>query len=87
MTLKLKVGRKGVVVLPKALRESYGIEEGDSLIVEGGECIALRPEKRRDVSRFEAGVREHTRRIRGLGVKGPKPGELSKIYLEMEFEE
>lgn len=86
MTLRLKVGKKGVIVLPKTLRESYGIEEGDSLIVESGECIALKPEKRRVLSRLETELRAHTERVRALGVKGPRLGDLSGVYLEMEFE-
>jgi len=28
LTLRLKVGRKGCVILPKAIREAVGIEEG-----------------------------------------------------------
>ncbi len=86
MTLRLKVGKKGVVVLPKTLRESYGIEEGDSLVVECGECIALKPEKRRVLSRLEEEMRAHTEKVKALGVKGPRPGDLSELYLEMEFE-
>ena len=86
MTLRLRVGRKGVIVLPKALRESYGIEEGDTLVVENGECIALRPERKKDLSGFEAGIRAHTERVKALGVAGPKPGELAEAYLEVEFE-
>lgn len=30
----LRVGRKGVVVLPKALRDRMGVKEGDLLVVE-----------------------------------------------------
>ena len=42
----LKVGRKGVVVLPKDLREAANLNEGDRLIAElqGGRII-LRPFK------------------------------------------
>ena len=30
----LKVGRKGYIILPKALRETYVIKEGDYVVVE-----------------------------------------------------
>ncbi len=33
MTLKLKVGKKGYIILPKAIREAVGIDEDDELIV------------------------------------------------------
>ena len=33
MTLRLRVGRKGYIILPKAIREAVGIEEGDEVIV------------------------------------------------------
>ena len=33
MTLKLKVGKKGYIILPKAIREAVGIDEGGELIV------------------------------------------------------
>ena len=33
LTLKLKVGKKGYVIIPKAIREAAGVEEGDELIV------------------------------------------------------
>jgi len=75
------------VILPKALRESYGIEEGDALIVENGECIALRPEKKRNLSGFETALNTHAEKLKRLGINGPKPGELANDYLEMEFEE
>ncbi|MBS7248715.1 MAG: AbrB/MazE/SpoVT family DNA-binding domain-containing protein [Candidatus Freyarchaeota archaeon] len=43
----LRVGRKGVVVLPKELREKMGVKEGDLLVLEereGGFSVrAIRP--------------------------------------------
>ncbi|MHA1606829.1 MAG: AbrB/MazE/SpoVT family DNA-binding domain-containing protein [Candidatus Freyarchaeota archaeon] len=42
----LKVGRKGIVVLPKALREEMGVGEGDLLVLEKkGEEFSVRPVK------------------------------------------
>jgi len=46
----LKVGKKGVIVLPKAFRERMGIEEGDKVLVEVvGDTIVLKPLKPRIV--------------------------------------
>ena len=47
MTLRLKVGKKGYVILPKAVREAAGIEEGDEVIVEVDDGIILKPVKRK----------------------------------------
>jgi len=42
----VKVRRKDVLILPKALREQVGIEEGDEVIAEViGESIVLKPLK------------------------------------------
>jgi len=42
----LKVGRKGVVIIPKKLREVLGIKEGDELIAEASEgALVMRPFK------------------------------------------
>ncbi|MEM4741745.1 MAG: AbrB/MazE/SpoVT family DNA-binding domain-containing protein, partial [Ignisphaera sp.] len=30
----MRVGRKGYIILPKAVRDVFGIDEGDELIVE-----------------------------------------------------
>ncbi|ADM27960.1 transcriptional regulator/antitoxin, MazE [Ignisphaera aggregans DSM 17230] len=46
----LKVGKKGVIVLPKAFREKIGIEEGDEVLVEVvNDTIVLKPLKPRIV--------------------------------------
>lgn len=43
MRTVLKVGKKGVVVLPKELRERMGLSAGDILIAEiKGDSVALR---------------------------------------------
>jgi antitoxin PrlF len=36
LTLRLRVGRKGYIILPKAVREAVGLDEGDEVIVEVG---------------------------------------------------
>ena len=33
LTLKLKVGNKGYVIIPKAIMEAAGVKEGDELII------------------------------------------------------
>ena len=46
MRAVLRVGKKGVIVLPKAFREIVGITEGDLIEVEVvGDSIVLRPLK------------------------------------------
>ena len=87
MTLRLKVGKKGVVVLPKALRESVGIEEGDRVMVEIDDGIKLKPERKVDLERLRAAFREHDERLKRLNTREPVPGELAGVYLEEEFEE
>ena len=87
MTLRLRVGKKGVVILPKAIRESVGIAEGDNVVVELGDGIMLKPERRVDLEQLRAAFREHDERLARLNTREPEPGDLSKIYLEEEFEE
>jgi len=59
----VKVRRKGVLILPKALREQVGIEEGDEVVAEViGESIVLKPLKPRvvdvDVRKVHEIIRE-----------------------------
>jgi len=47
----LKVGKKGVIVLPKAFRERVGIEEGGEVLAEVvGDAIVLKPLRPRVVN-------------------------------------
>ncbi len=51
MRIVVKVRRKGVLILPKALRELVGIEEGDEVVAEVVDgSIVLRPLRPRVVS-------------------------------------
>ncbi len=87
MPLRLKVGRKGYIILPKALREAVGIEEGDEVIAEIKDGILLKPLRKIDVEELRNALRKHASRLRIVkGRKEPKPGELSQAYLEEEFE-
>ncbi|AKA48770.1 AbrB family transcriptional regulator [uncultured archaeon] len=86
MTLKLKVGKKGYVILPKALREAVGIEEGDDLTVSVNDGITLTPSKKFDKSAFEKIAEKHKDTILSLkDAKAPEPGEAKKYSLEDEF--
>ncbi len=88
MPLKLRIGRKGYIILPKAIREAVGIDEGDEVIVEIGDGIILKPAKRRvNEEEIRRTLREHLERLREIqGKREPKPGELAGAYLEEEFE-
>jgi len=87
LTLKLRVGKKGYIILPKAIREAVGIEEGDEVIVEIRDGILLKPVRRVDEEKLRKAFREHLERIRKIpGLVEPKPGELAEVYLEEEFE-
>jgi antitoxin PrlF len=87
VTLKLKIGKKGYVILPKSIRESVGIEEGDTVTVEVGDGITLKPTKKPDTTRLQRALREHAERLRTLkNVTSPIPGELASISLEEELE-
>ena len=87
MTLRLKVGKKGVVILPKAIRESVGIDEGDNVLVELGDGITLKPERKIDLGRLRAAFRDHDDRLARINTGEPEPGELANVRLEEEFEE
>ncbi len=89
MTLKLKVGKKGYIILPKAIREAVGIDEGDELIVEIRDGIVLKPVKRRiDLEEVREALRKHVEKLMAIeGRREPRLGELAGVYLEEEFEE
>lgn len=86
MTLTLKVGKKGYVILPKAVREAVGIDEGDEVRVEIRDGILLKPVRRIDVEKLRNALRTHSARIVKIpNALEPKPGELAEICLEEEF--
>jgi len=60
LTLRLRVGRKGYIILPKAIREAVGIDEGDEVIVEVRDGILLKPAKKQvDLERIREILRAH----------------------------
>jgi len=86
LTLKLKVGKKGYIILPKALREAVGIREGDEVTVELGDGIILKPARRVDPEEIRRALAKHLKRIMELpGLVEPKPDELGRVCLEEEF--
>ena len=64
MTLRLRVGRKGYMILPKAIREAVGIEEGDEVTVEVRDRIILKPIKKFDRRNFEEALKKHLERLK-----------------------
>ena len=84
MTLKLRVGRKGYIILPKAIREAVGIDE---VIVEIRDGIVIKPAKKKvDVDKLRELFRKHVEKLREIpGRKEPSTGELARISLEEEF--
>ena len=73
-TKLVKLGKKGQIVIPKALRERMGIKEGDLLLVtaESDQISIISPEK-------------YAKTTRGLlkGLWGDTPEKI-KAYLEKE---
>jgi len=87
LTLKLRVGRKGYIILPKAIREAAGIEEGDEVIVEVRDGIILKPIRKFDRRKLEEAFKKHLERLKKIqDLVEPKPGDLTSIYPEEEFE-
>lgn len=89
MTLKLRVGRKGYIILPKAIREAVGIDEGDEVIVEIKDGIVLKPVRKNiDIEKLRKALEKHVEMLLKIPDKRePKPGELAEGYLEEEFEQ
>ena len=84
VSIRLKVGPKGQIVIPKVFREAYGIKEGGEVIVEPTEeglVIKKPPSKEELLKKLKE---YHEKR------KGTKPAKLGApkgISLEDEFDE
>jgi len=87
LALKVRVGKKGYIVIPKSIREVAGVKEGEELVVgvEGGRII-LEPVRKVDLNELRQKMREHLARISYVNRK-PVLGELAGIMLEEEFED
>jgi AbrB family looped-hinge helix DNA binding protein len=84
--LRIKVGPKGQILIPKVFRDRYGLKEGDAVVIEpeeDGVLIRGRPSTRET----EQEIERHLSELKARGITGPRLGELRKVYLEMEFEE
>lgn len=86
MAVKVVVGKKGCIIIPKSIRELVGIKEGDvlTLTVENGR-IVLEPERRVSLSEVAKRLREHEERVRKYA-KEARLGDLVGVSLEEEFE-
>jgi transcriptional regulator, AbrB family len=86
LTVKVEVGKKGYIIIPKSIRELVGIKEGDvlTLTVENGR-IVLEPERRVSLSEVAKRLREHEERVRKYA-KEARLGDLVGVSLEEEFE-
>jgi len=84
--LRLRVGDKGQILIPKVLRERYGVKEGEQVLIEPREegiLLRGRPSREEVLTALE----RHILKLRSSGVKGPRLGDLKTVCLEMEFEE
>ncbi len=86
MTLRVEVGKKGYVIIPKNIRDLIGIKEGDTMIikVDNGRII-LEPEKKIDISYIMNQLEQHKSKI--SYAKKAKLGDLAQSSLEEEFED
>ena len=81
--LKLKVGEKGQILIPKLFRDKYGIREGEEIAMEPREegiLLKGRPTVEEVLSLVEA----HRSKIRSLKIRGSILGELRGTYQEIE---
>jgi AbrB family looped-hinge helix DNA binding protein len=85
LAVKVVVGKKGCIIIPKSIRELVGIKEGDvlTLIVENGR-IVLDPERKASLSEVAKRLREHEERVRKYA-KEARLGDLVGVSLEEEF--
>lgn len=84
VSIRLKVGPKGQIVIPKVFREAYGIKEGGEVIVEPTDRgLMIMPKKSKEELIKELLEWKH-KRAKG---KPAKLGELKGVSLEDEFDE
>jgi len=85
VNIKLKVGPKGQIVIPKVFRDAYGIKEGGEVIIEPTDkgLVIKAPA---DVKTLMEKLKERRKRMKGVGIQA-KPGDLRSIDLEDEFDE
>ncbi len=81
--LKVKVGPKGQIVIPKMLRRKYGIRENNQVILEirEDEIVIRGP---RSIEETLEWIRERRKEVKG---QEARLGDLVEIDLEEEFED
>jgi len=86
LAVKVVVGKKGCIIIPKSIRELVGIKEGDvlTLTVENGRVV-LEPERRASLPEVAKRLREHEEKVRKYA-KEARLGDLVGVSLEEEFE-
>ena len=85
VSIKVKVGPKGQIVIPKVFRDAYGIKEGGEVIViptEEGLII----KRKKSVEEIIKTLKEYKKKRREIGAVG-KLGDLVDFDLEEEFNE
>lgn len=84
--IRVRVGPKGQIVIPKVLREAYRIREGEYVFLEPSEQgLMLRGTEPPSV--VLEWIRERRDKLRAKGARTARLGELADIDLEEEFEE
>ncbi|WP_338599064.1 AbrB/MazE/SpoVT family DNA-binding domain-containing protein [Sulfolobus tengchongensis] len=86
MTIRVEVGKKGYIIIPKKIRELLSINEGDTLIlrVDDGKII-LERERKINIEEVKNKLQQHEQRL--SYVRKPKLGELKGVKMEEEFED
>jgi AbrB family looped-hinge helix DNA binding protein len=81
--LRLKVGPKGQIIIPKILREKYGIRENDYVFIElrDNELVITRAPSIDETLEW---IRLRRKRLKA---RQSSLGELSEVDLEEEFDE
>jgi len=85
LAVKVVVGKKGCIIIPKSIRELVGIKEGDvlTLTVEDGR-IVLEHERKVSLPEVAKRLREHEESVRKYA-KEARLGDLVGMSLEEEF--
>ncbi len=85
VTIKLKMGKKGYVIIPKIIREKYGFKEDGYILAELREDgVLLKPVP--SIDDLRGYFKKHAEKLRSLKITSPKLGELKGACLEEEFQ-
>jgi len=82
-----RIGKeKDFIILPKAIREEAGIEEGEEVEVEVRKGEIIIRKKRKDLEKLKEAMKRHEELLKQIpNREEPKPGDV--YYLEEEFED